>query len=651
MPLNVARKLIESHLTSGEMTPGEEIAVRIDQTLTQDATGTLVMQELEALGLDRARTEVSVQYVDHNLLQTDEKNAEDHEYLRTAAQRFGLWFSKPGNGVSHPTHMQRFGIPGKTMVGSDSHTPAAGSLGMLAIGVGGLEVALAITGRPLHIRMPEIWGVRLEGELPEWCSAKDVILELLRRHDVKGGVNRIIEYYGPGLASLTAMDRHVIANMGAELGATTTVFPSDKAVRDFLRSEDREDDWVALVADQGAVYDIEETIDLSQIQPLVAKPSSPGNVVPVSEVAGEQIAQAVIGSSANPALRDFAIAAAMVAGRQTAPGVSFDINPTSREILTDLTKMGALTDLVVGGARIHQAGCMGCIGMGQAPATGRNSLRTMPRNFPGRSGTKEDSVWLCSPETAAASALTGVITDPREWAREVRMDYPELDLPRECAVNTAMLVPPLEADEAQQIEPVKGPNISSLPKLSPLPDEIEAPVLLKVGDNISTDEISPAGARALPFRSNIPKLAMFSFTQIDGSYPERAQQSEETGHIIVGGDNYGQGSSREHAAIAPRHLGLRVVIAKSFARIHWQNLANFGVLALEFENADDYDVIDQDDTLRISGLRDALADRDTLQIDNLSKDASLTVQHRLSPRQVKDILAGGLIPRLAEDEQ
>ncbi|MDT5019509.1 MAG: aconitate hydratase [Mycobacterium sp.] len=651
MSLNVARKLIESHLESGDMTPGEEIAIRIDQTLTQDATGTLVMQELEALGLDRARTEVSVQYVDHNLLQTDEKNAEDHEYLRTAAQRFGLWFSKPGNGVSHPTHMQRFGIPGKTMVGSDSHTPAAGSLGMLAIGVGGLEVALAITGRPLNIRMPEIWGVRLEGELPEWCSAKDVILEMLRRHDVKGGVNRIIEYYGPGLAGLTAMDRHVIANMGAELGATTTVFPSDDAVRDFLRAEDREDDWVELVADDDADYDVAETIDLSEIEPLIAKPSSPGNVVPVREVAGEDIAQAVIGSSANPGLRDFAIAAAMVAGRQTASGVSFDVNPTSREILTDLTTMGATAELVIGGARIHQAGCMGCIGMGQAPATGRNSLRTMPRNFPGRSGTKEDSVWLCSPETAAASALTGVITDPRDWAREVKMDYPKLDLPHQSAVNTAMLVPPLDADEAADVEPVKGPNVSSLPDLKPLPDEIEAPVLLKVGDNISTDEISPAGARALPYRSNIPKLAMFSFTRIDDSYPERAKQAEESGHIIVGGENYGQGSSREHAAIAPRHLGLRVVIAKSFARIHWQNLANFGVLALEFDDPDDYDNVDQDDTLRITGVRDALADKDTLQVDNVTKDSSFTVRHRLSPRQVNDVLAGGLIPRLAEDEK
>ncbi|GAB88527.1 aconitate hydratase [Gordonia rhizosphera] len=651
MPDNVARKLIAAHLESGEMTAGEEIALRVDQTLTQDATGTLVMQELEALGLDRARTQVSVQYVDHNLLQTDEKNAEDHEYLRTACAHFGIWYSKPGNGVSHPTHMQRFGIPGKTMVGSDSHTPAAGALGMLAIGVGGLEVALAIAGHPLQIRMPEIWGIRLENELPEWCSAKDVILEMLRRHDVKGGVNRIIEYHGPGLAGLTAMDRHVIANMGAELGATTTVFPSDDAVRDFLRAEDREDDWVELVADDGAAYDIEDTIDLATIEPLIAKPSSPGNVVPVREVAGEEISQVVIGSSANPGLRDFAIAAAMVDGRQTRPEVSFDVNPTSREILTDLTTMGATSQLVIGGARIHQAGCMGCIGMGQAPATGRNSLRTMPRNFPGRSGTKEDSVWLCSPETATASALTGVITDPRDWAADVAMAYPHLNLPTHHAVNTAMLVAPPPADEAARIDPVKGPNISTLPELDELPDELTAPVLLKVGDNISTDEISPAGARALPFRSNIPKLAMFSFTQIDESYPSRAHDAGEPGHIVVGGENYGQGSSREHAAIAPRYLGLRVVIAKSYARIHWQNLANFGVLALEFDQPADYDGIDQGDLLRFEDLRELLAAKDALVVPNATKGTEFTVRHRLSPRQVADVLAGGLIPRLARERQ
>ena len=648
MSENVARKLIGAHLVSGEMVPGEEIAIRIDQTLTQDATGTLVMQELEALHLDRARTEVSVQYVDHNLLQADEKNAEDHEYLRTACLRYGLWFSKPGNGVSHPTHMQRFGIPGKTLAGSDSHTPAAGSLGMLAIGVGGLEVALAIAGEPLNLRMPEIWGVELTGALPPWCSAKDVILEMLRRHGVKGGVGRILEYHGPGLDTLTAMDRHVIANMGAELGATTTVFPADDAVREFLGSEDREGDFVGVVAGPDADYDLVERIDLSAVEPLIAKPSSPGNVVPVREVAGEPVAQVVIGSSANPGLRDFAIAAAMVAGRQTLPEVSFDINPSSREIYSDLTRMGATLDLVTAGARIHQSGCMGCIGMGQAPATGRNSLRTMPRNFPGRSGTREDSVWLCSPETAAASALTGRITDPRDWAAQAGVDYPALELPASASVNTAMLVAPLPEEEARAVEPVKGPNISSLPDFPPLPDRIEAPVLLKVADNISTDEISPAGAQALPFRSNIPKLAQFTFTRIDESYPERAAETgKASGHIVVGGENYGQGSSREHAAITPRYLGLRVVLAKSFARIHWQNLANFGVLALEFVNPDDYDTIREGDVLVLDGLRDALTTGSELSVHVPSRDAEIPDRHRLSPRQLEDVLAGGIIPKLA----
>lgn len=647
-PHNLASKLIQSHLIDGVMSPGEEIGLRIDQTLTQDATGTLVMQELEALGLERVRTELSAQYVDHNLLQTDEKNAQDHEFLLSACRRYGLWFSKPGNGVSHPTHMQRFGKPGVTMVGSDSHTPAGGALGMLAIGVGGLEVALAMAGRPLYIRMPQIWGVELTGELPQWCSAKDVILEMLRRHGVKGGLHRIIEYHGPGVATLSAMDRHVIANMGAELGATTTVFPADDAVREFLRSEDREDDYAELVADEGAGYDVDEQIDLSTIEPLIAKPTSPGNVVPVREVAGEPVAQVVIGSSANPGLRDYAIVAAMVAGRQTDSAVSFDVNPSSREILEDLTKMGATLELVRSGARIHQSGCMGCIGMGQAPAVGRNSLRTMPRNFPGRSGTREDAVWLCSPETAAAAALTGQITDPRDLAEQLDMTYPELNLPAHASVNTAMLVPPLPEAEAQHIELTKGPNISDLPDFDPLPDLIEAPVLLKVGDNISTDEISPAG-RALPFRSNIPKLAEFTYTQVDETYPVRAAEiSSGTGHIVVGGDNYGQGSSREHAAITPRYLGLRVVIAKSFARIHWQNLANFGILAVEFEDPADYDRIDQDDVLRIDGLRDALPTGPSLMAHIQSQDVDIALRHRLSQRQVKAVLAGGVIPLLAE---
>ena len=649
MAYNVAQKLISSHLLSGEMTPGTEIGLRIDQTLTQDATGTLVMLELEALGLDRARTEVSVQYVDHNLLQADSKNAEDHDFLRSACQRFGLWFSKAGNGVSHPTHMQRFGIPGKTMVGSDSHTPAAGSLGMLAIGVGGIEVALAIAGEPLYIKMPEIWGVRLTNQLPPWTSAKDVILEMLRRHGVKGGVNRIIEYYGPGLSTLTAMDRHVIANMGAELGATTTVFPADDQVRAFLRAEQREGDFAELLCDEGAAYDVTEEIDLSSIVPLIALPSSPGNVVPVSEVAGRPVEQVVIGSSANPGFRDFAIVAAIVKGRQSHPGVSFDVNPSSRQILQDLTRMGATLDLIGAGARLHQSGCMGCIGMGQAPANGRNSLRTMPRNFPGRSGTQEDSVYLCSPETAAAAVLTGAITDPRDLEELFDLPYPMVQLPATSSVNLAMLEAPLPLAEASQVELVKGENISSLPMFDPLADRIEAPVALVVGDDISTDEILPAGAKVLPFRSNIPLLARFTFDQVDETYAARTDETRDSsGHIIIAGANYGQGSSREHAAITPRFLGLRAVLAVSFARIHWQNLANFGVLALQFADSTDHARIQRDDVLVLEGIREALATGTEITVHNTTRDEHYATVQNFSKRQVDMLLAGGLISWLQE---
>jgi len=646
---NLAQKLIDAHLESGEMRPGEEIGLRIDQTLTQDATGTMVMLELEAMGLERARTEVSVQYVDHNILQADSNNAEDHAFLRSACRRFGIWYSKPGNGVSHPTHMQRFGIPGKTMVGSDSHTPAAGSLGMLAIGLGGIEVARAIAGEPVYLTMPEIWGVELTGELQPWVSAKDVILEMLRRHGVKGGVNRIIEYHGPGVDTLTAMDRHVIANMGAELGATSTVFPADARVRDFLRAEQREDDFVEMLAGDGASYDVTERIDLAEVEPLIARPSSPGNVVPVREVAGEPVEQCVIGSSANPGLRDFAIAAAIVKGRQTANDVSFDINPTSRQSLQDLMRMGAAFDLVAAGARLHQSGCLGCIGMGQAPTSSGNSLRTMPRNFPGRSGTADDHVYLCSPETAAASALTGEITDPRALAEKLSIGYPALDLPEHSSVNTDMLEAPLPAEEAAQVELVKGENISTLPDFDPLPERLEVGVAIVVDDDISTDTILPAGAKVLPFRSNIPKLAEFCFGQLDRDYPDRARDlAEQGGHAIVAGENYGQGSSREHAVIAPRYLGLRLVVAASYARIHWQNLANFGVLALELENADDRSRIEQGDRMVVDDVRSALSSGKELTVRNETKGEEYDAVHRLSPRQVEMVLAGGLIPWLRE---
>jgi predicted aconitate hydratase len=640
--MNVAQKLIRSHLTDGEMTPGAEIGLRIDQTLTQDATGTMVMLELEALGLKRVQTQASVQYVDHNLLQADERNMADHLFLRSACQRFGLWFSRPGNGVSHPVHMQRFGRPGASLAGSDSHTCAAGSLGMLAIGVGGLEVAMAMAGEPLYITMPEIWGIRLTGKLPPWVSAKDVILEMLRRHGVQGGVGRIIEYHGPGLASLSAMDRHVIANMGAELGATTSVFPADEQVRAFLEAEGRPEHFTGLTADDDAGYDVTGEIDLARVEPLIAKPTSPGNVVPVREVAGEPVFQVVVGSSANPGLRDFAIVAAILDGRQAHPQVSVDVNPTSRQILADLTTMGGTLSLIQSGARIHQAGCMGCIGMGQAPAIGRNSLRTVPRNFPGRSGTDEDAVWLCSPETAAAAALTGQITDPRELPSALRIDYPQLELPAPSGGSEATLEPPLPAGEAQQVELAKAPSIGSLPDFEPMPGDLRATVAIKVGDDISTDEILPAGARVLPFRSDIAKLAEFTFSQVDDGYVERAREAGT--HVIVAGENYGQGSSREHAVIAPRSLGLRLVLAKSYARIHWQNLANFGVLAAEFTDPSDYDRIDQGDELSVDGLPAALGSAAEFTVHNQAKNQDYVVRHRLSPRQVKMVRAGGQIP-------
>jgi aconitate hydratase len=643
MGQGVAHKLIESHLVDGGMQPGTEIGLRIDQTLTQDATGTMVMLELEALGLERVRTDVSVQYVDHNLLQADERNMADHLFLRSACQRFGLWYSKAGNGVSHPTHMQRFGVPGASMVGSDSHTCAAGSMGMLAIGVGGIDVAMAMAGEPLYLRLPRIWGIRLTGKLPAWVSAKDVILEMLRRHGVRGGINRIIEYHGPGLASLSAMDRHVIANMGAELGATTTVFPADDQVRRFLRGEQREDDFVELTADADAAYDLTDEIELSGLEPLIAAPSSPGNVEPVAEVAGEPVQQVVLGSSANPGLRDFAIVAAILRGRQAHPQVSLDINPTSRQIFADLTAAGATLDLIQSGARIHQTGCLGCIGMGQAPAAGSNSLRTFPRNFPGRSGTADDAVWLCSPETAAAAALTGRITDPRELPDLLGIAYPELDLPTASRVGTAVLEAPLPAEQARQVELIKAPSIGSPPDFDALPDTIEVPVAIKLGDDVSTDEIMPAGARALPYRSNIEKLSEFAFAGVDPEYVDRAGQAGQ--HVIVGGRNYGQGSSREHAAIVPRYLGLRLVLARSYARIHWQNLANFGVLPLEFADEDDYDRVEAGDRLAVEHLHDALRGGGELTVRNLDRDVSIKASHRLSPRQVAMVLAGGRIPQ------
>jgi aconitate hydratase len=637
MARNLAHKLIGTHLAEGIMEPGSEIALTVDQTLTQDATGTLAMLSLESLDLDRAKTEVSAQYVDHNLIQIDNLNAEDHLFLESACRRYGIWYSRPGVGISHVVHMEYFGKPGRSLLGADSHTPAAGSLSMLAIGAGGLDVALAISGKPFSTTMPAVFGIKLIGELPEWVSAKDVILEMLRRHGVSGGMGKIIEYYGPGLACLSVMDRHVIANMGAELGATTTIFPSDAETRKYLKSVGRAADWRELAADPDCDYDEHDEIDLSALEPLVALPSSPGNVVPVCDAAGQDIYQAYIGSSANPGWRDFAIAAEIVRGKRVPPTLSFDVNPTSARILTALIADGRLGALVAAGARIHQVGCNGCIGMGQAPAIGQNSLRTTPRNFPGRSGTKEDSVFLCGPETAAASALAGKITDPRSLS----MQYPRLEIPALTANNAALLWPPLPVEESRVVKLVKGTSIHSLPEFGPLHNIGQFPVFLKVGDDVSTDEIMPAGARVLPHRSNIQKIEEFCFEPFDRQYSAKARSLRRTNHAVVAGRNYGQGSSREHAAAAPRNLGLRVVLAKSFARIHHQNLVNYGVLPVRFRNSGDYDKIRQGDTLVAGNLCDSLAKGDDIVFE-CNRDKVVT-HYDLTPNQIQIIFAGGLI--------
>ena len=623
------------------MVPGTEIGLRIDHILQQDATGTLVMLELEAMGLDRTRAEVAVQYVDHNLLQTDFKNADDHLYLQTASARFGYWFSRPGNGISHVVHMERFGRPGKTLLGSDSHTCSGGGVGMLAIGTGGLDVALASAGEPYFVSMPKVLGVKLTGKLPSWVSAKDVVLEMLRRHDVKGCRGYIIEYFGEGLKNLSTWDRHVIANMGTETGATTTVFPSDEITRAFMRQLQREGEWQELKADSETEYDKYEEIDMSTLVPLIAYPTSPGNVVPVREVSGREVAQVVVGSSANPGLRDFSVVAGIVKDRTIAERMSFDVNPSSRQTFLNLIHNGGLGSLVKAGGRSHQTGCMGCIGMGQAPASGSISLRTVPRNFPGRSGTLDDQVYLCSPETAAAAALTGRITDPRDLA-ELGILYPRWQEPTEIILNTQMLVPPLPPEEAKAVEVVKGPNIKGLPDFKPLDDAFEVPVLLKMGSNISTDEILKAGSDVLPFRSNIEELSKYAFWVVDHTFYDRAVQVPQ-GHVVVAGDNYAQGSSREHAALCPRYLGQKAVIARNYARIGWQNLVNFGIVPLEFIVPSDYDLIVQGDTIAITNLRESLKNRDHVMARIVNKNKDIELMYNLSDRQIEILLAGGLI--------
>lgn len=632
---NLATKLLESHLVSGKLIPGEEITIRIDQTLTQDATGTLAYIVFGSLGFNSVKTEVSASYVDHNILQTDFRNADDHLFLKTSAMRYGVHFSPPGNGVSHPVHMQMFGMPGKSLLGSDSHTCTAGALGMLAIGAGGLDVALAMAGEPFHMTCPKIMGVKLTGKLKPWVSAKDVILEMLRRHTVKGGVGKIIEYFGPGVKTLSATERATIANMGAELGATTTVFPSDEKTKAFLKSQDRGADWAALSADASAEYDLMDEINLSELEPLVALPGSPDRVVKVTEAEGTPIQQVIIGSSVNFSYRDMAVVAKVLEENMVHQDVSFEVNPGSRQVLEQLEKAGATLVLNHAGARIHESGCLGCIGNGQAPATGTNSLRTFPRNFKGRSGTEDDNVFLSSPEVAAAAAVYGKITDPRKLGK-----YPAIADPKLFLELNSSVIKPLSAKEREKVQIVRGPNIAPYPDFNPLPDSFEGTVLLKAGDNVNTDQILPGGDRVLGFRSNIPKISEFAFSRIDPSFYSRAKSSG--GGIVIGGENYGQGSSREHAAIAPRYLGVQIKVAKSFARIHRQNLVNLGIVPLTFQNPGDWEGLNPGDWMRFTNLKKAILDQSD-EFIAYKGDWAIYLRMDFTKRERDILIEGGLL--------
>ncbi|HID98294.1 MAG TPA: aconitate hydratase [Thermodesulfobacteriaceae bacterium] len=634
MGLTVTEKIIADHLIEGEMIPGSQIGIRIDQTLTQDATGTMAYLEFEAIGIPRVKTELSVSYVDHNLLQSDFRNADDHRFLQSIAARFGIKFSRPGNGICHQVHLERFSSPGKTLLGSDSHTPTSGGCGMLAMGAGGLDVAMAMAGQPFYLRMPKVVGIRLTGSLAPWVSARDVILELLRKMTVKGGVGKVMEYFGPGVGTLSVTDRATIANKGTELGATGTVFPSDEVTRRFLKSQNREHEWKILEADSDANYHEIIEIDLSVLQPMIACPSSPDKVVPVTEVAGKPVSQVIIGSCANSSYRDIVVAAEILEIRDIDPSVSFEINPGSRQVLENVDISGYLRILIHAGARIHQCGCLGCIGMGQAPATGTISLRTFTRNFPGRSGTSDDMVYLCSPEVAVASAVKGAITDPRDLG-----DAPEVVIPGIFTVNDNGIVSPPQ--DGSGVEVIRGPNIQPLPEFDPLPEDLKASALLKVEDNITTDHIMPAGSKILPLRSNIPEISRYVFSAID---PKFAVKALEAGSIvIVGGENYGQGSSREHAALAPRYLGVRAKLVKSFARIHKANLINFGIVPLTFVDPSDYDQILQGADIIIPGLRQAiLAGSDTVTL-KIGADQSIQARMELSERDRKILASGSLL--------
>ena len=644
MGYTIAQKIIKAHLLSGEMTVGSDIGLKIDQTLTQDATGTMAYLEFEAMGVPRVKTEKSVAYIDHNTLQTGFENADDHRFIQTVTKKHGIYFSRPGNGICHQVHLERFGIPGKTLIGSDSHTPTNGGIGMLAMGAGGLDVAVAMGGGAYHITMPKMVRINLTGQLQDWVSAKDVILEVLRLLTVKGGVGKIIEYGGPGVATLTVPERATITNMGAELGATTSIFPSDDVTRGFLKAQNREEDWVELKADDDAVYDEVYEINLSELKPLAACPHSPDNIKSIDEIGAKKVDQVCIGSCTNSSYLDLMRVSAILKGKTVHPDISLSIAPGSKQVFNMLAQNGALADLIAAGARILESACGPCIGMGQSPNTNGVSLRTFNRNFEGRSGTASGQVYLVSPETAAVSALTGVFTNPQTLGEKVDIAQPEHFL-----INDNMVEPPAPVEEMDKVEVLRGPNIKEFPTTSALEETITAKALLKVGDNITTDHIMPAGAKILPYRSNIPYLSNFCFAVCDEKFPERCRK--EGPSIVIGGSNYGQGSSREHAALVPLYLGVKAVVAKSFARIHCANLANAGILPFTFKNEADYDTIDQMDELELPNIRTAIANGGKVILKNKTKGTEIELEPVLTERQRDLVLAGGLLNYTREQNQ
>lgn len=634
---SLTEKIIKEHLKEGEFKTGQEIAIKIDQTLTQDATGTMTFLEFEALGLPHVTAETAVSYVDHNMLQTDFRNPDDHLYLQSTAAKFGVHFSKAGNGICHQVHLERFAAPGKTILGGDSHTPTAGGIGALAIGAGGLDVAIAMGGGPFYFEMPKIVGVKLTGELPEWSSAKDVILELLRRLTVKGGVGKVFEYFGPGVEMLSVPERSTITNMGAELGATTSIFPSDFVTLKYLKMQQREKTWKEMHGD-GNDSDYSEVIeiDLGQIEPLLAKPHSPDAIVPVKELKGTKVNQVIVGSCTNSSFKDLMSVALIVKGKKVHPNVSFALVPGSKQVYEQIARNGALADLIASGARILESACGPCIGMGQAPSSGGVSIRSFNRNFQGRCGTPDASVYLASPEVCAACALTGEITDPRELGHAPKIEWPE-----KIEIDDSMLIPPLEKSQQNKVEIIRGPNIKPLPDMKPLENSFKKEVLLKLGDNVTTDHIMPAGAKILPLRSNIPAISEFVFSAVDPKFVARAK--EKQGGIILGGDNYGQGSSREHAAIAPLYLGVKAVIVKKFARIHKANLLNFGILPLTFANPADYDKIEQGDILELDNIIDSVKNGGNIKVKDITKNFEFMTKCDATKRNAEMLLAGGLI--------